>query len=196
MSIDVEGAEDVVLQGLSLVRHRPWVLCIEAVAPGTTIPSHMKWEAAILSKDYAFVTFDGVNRWYVAAEHADLAPVIALPFNVVDAGEHGWVLASEAREQRKAERASVRRAWQRQLILNDIRGEVPRAEYERQILELRTALVRVEGSRSFRYSQKAANVARKVLFRARRRCSTCRRRSRRQWCRVAISGTSRSTWAT
>ena len=39
MSSDVEGAESVVLQGLSLEVIRPWVLCIEAVDPGTTRPS-------------------------------------------------------------------------------------------------------------------------------------------------------------
>jgi FkbM family methyltransferase len=50
MSIDVEGAESVVLQGLSLTTHRPWVLCVEAVLPGTSTPSHQDWEPRITSR--------------------------------------------------------------------------------------------------------------------------------------------------
>ncbi len=168
MSIDVEGAESIVLQGLSLTRHRPWVLCVEAVYPGTTTPSHEEWEPAILSKGYSLVAFDGVNRWYVADEHADLAPALAVPFNAIDAGEHGWVVEAEEALQRRVDRAFARRAWQRELILHDIEAEVPRAEYERQILELRTRLAQVEGSRSWRYASKAAKVAKVAVFRARR----------------------------
>ena len=58
------------------------------------------------------------------------------------------MIDEHARALERADRAEMRRAWQRELILNDIRGEVPRAEYERQIDELRTALIGVEGSRS------------------------------------------------
>ena len=166
MTIDVEGAESVVLQGLS--RHRPWIMCIEAVLPGTTEPSHDAWEPALLERGYCFAAFDGVNRWYVAEEHRDLVDAVAIPFNAVDAGEHGWVVAEHAQANERADRAAVRRAWQRELILNDIRGEVRREEYERQIHELRSALVSVEGSRTFRYSRKAARVGKGAVFRARR----------------------------
>ena len=162
MTIDVEGAEAIVLQGLSLTRHRPWVLCIEAVLPGTTTPSHSEWEPALLAHDYTFVVFDGVNRWYVANEHADLADALAIPVNAIDMGEHGWVTADLATERDHRERSVARRAWQRELILNDIRGEVPREEYERQISELRAALVSVEGSRTWRYARKAAGAAKRI----------------------------------
>ena len=162
MTIDVEGAEAIVLQGLSLTRHRPWVLCIEAVLPGTTTPSHSEWEPALLAHDYTFVVFDGVNRWYVANEHADLADALAIPVNAIDMGEHGWVTADLATERDHRERSVARRAWQRELILNDIRGEVPREEYERQIAELRAALVSVEGSRTWRYARKAAGAAKRI----------------------------------
>ncbi len=167
MSVDVEGAESVVLQGLSLSTIRPWVLCVEAVLPGTTTPSHQEWEPRILECDYRYVAFDGVNRWYVAGEHADLGEAVAIPFNAVDAGEHGWVLADEAEQRRAADRAAIRRAWQRELILNDIRGEVPKEEYEKQIAELRAALIQVEGSRTWKYSRKVARVGKAVLHRTR-----------------------------
>ena len=168
MSIDVEGAEALVLQGLSLDRHRPWVMCVEAVLPGTTTPSHSSWEARVLGAGYQYVAFDGVNRWYVADEHVDLAEALAVPFNAIDAGEHGWVTAGEAAAQRRADRASVRRAWQRELILNDVRTEVPRSEYEKQIGELRAALGGMEGSRSWRLSRRIARVGKGWTGRARR----------------------------
>jgi len=168
MSIDVEGAESIVLQGLSLERHRPWVLCVEAVLPGTTTPSHDEWEPRILTRGYRYVTFDGVNRWYVADEHADLADQVAVPFNAIDAGADGWVLADHAHDRDRADRAAVRRAWQRETILHDVRSEVPTAEYLRQIAELREALVAVQGSRSWSYSRRVAKVGKVAVFKGRR----------------------------
>ncbi len=167
MSIDVEGAESIVLQGLSLARHRPWVVCIEAVLPGTSTPSHDEWEPKLLGHGYQYVAFDGVNRWYVADEHSELAEAIAVPFNAIDAGEFGWVISDADEVDRRANRAEIRRAWQRELILHDIRTEVPTSEYEKQINELRTALTTVEGSRSWQYSRKVAKVGRVGVHKAR-----------------------------
>ena len=113
MSIDVEGAEADVLAGLGLQRHRPWIMCIEAVLPGTTDPSHAGWEPELLARGYRWVAFDGVNRWYVAEEHADLADVVAIPFNAVDAGEWGWIADDAARDRAMVERDVRRHAWQR-----------------------------------------------------------------------------------
>ena len=77
------------------------------------------------------------------------------------------MLADEAEQRRAADRAAIRRAWQRELILNDIRGEVPKEEYEKQIAELRAALIQVEGSRTWKYSRKVARVGKAVLHRTR-----------------------------
>lgn len=165
MSIDVEGAESVVLQGLSLTTHRPWVLCVEAVLPGTSTPSHQEWEPRVIKAKYQYVAFDGVNRWYVASEHKELAAAIATPFNALDAGVFGWVLADTADLQRGIRQAHNRRAWQRELILNDTRNAVATTEYEKQIHELRTALATVEGSRSWRASRKVAKIGKAILGR-------------------------------
>ncbi len=166
MSIDVEGAESVVLQGLSLTTHRPWVLCVEAVLPGTSTPSHQGWEPRIIKAKYKFVAFDGVNRWYVAGEHKELAAAIATPFNALDAGVFGWVLADTADLQRDKRQAHHRRAWQRELILSDTRNAVATTEYEKQIHELRTALATATSSRSWRASRKVAGAGKAVLGRA------------------------------
>ena len=167
MSIDVEGAEATVLNGLDLTKHRPWVLCIEAVEPGTDAPSHQAWEPRLLRHAYSFAAFDGVNRWYVANEHTDLRDAIATPFNALDAGTHGWVLADHEATRRAGDRGYARRAWQRELIMNDLRNTVPTSEYEKQIVELRTALSLVEASRSWRYTRKAGKAARIAQHKAR-----------------------------
>ena len=80
----------------------------------------------------------------------------------------GWVVDAHSDAQQRWERPVIRTDLQRQLILQDIRGEVPRAEYERQIDELRTAVVKAEGSRAYQYASKAARMGRGAAFRARR----------------------------
>lgn len=162
MTIDVEGAESQVLAGLDLGRHRPWILCIEAVLPGTSEPSHDAWEPDLLARDYGFVTFDGVNRWYVAAEHPELTAQVSVPFNAIDAGAWGWMPAEHARLHADSDRELIRRAWQRELIANDRRAQVPAAEYERQIAELREALVQVEGSRTLAFARALSAPARRA----------------------------------
>jgi FkbM family methyltransferase len=84
LKIDVEGWEDEVLKGLDLKRYRPIVILIEATVPQTRIESHTEWEPRVLDADYSFVYFDGVNRFYLANEHADLKKHFAVPPNVFD----------------------------------------------------------------------------------------------------------------
>lgn len=182
LSIDVEGAEAQVLAGLSLTRHRPWVICVEAVEPGTNTPSHAQWEHHLRDHNYREVAFDGVNRWYVADERGDqpvsekagvapgmtIAEAIAMPFNILDSGHHGWSSHESVRLHETSNRSFNRSAWQRELILNEATRQVPPAEYERQIEELRSALIEVQGSRTYTLSRQAARAAKKVLHVAQR----------------------------
>jgi FkbM family methyltransferase len=84
LSIDVEGAEPEALSGLDLSRYRPWVMVIEATEPGTPTPAHTEWESSILAAGYELVYLDGVNRFYLASEHPELAHHFGLPPNVWD----------------------------------------------------------------------------------------------------------------
>ncbi|MBC6718640.1 FkbM family methyltransferase [Aurantimonas sp. DM33-3] len=84
LKIDVEGFEDNVLAGIDLRRIRPWILVIEATLPSQAIQTHEKWEQRVLSSGYAFAFFDGLSRYYIAEEHADLTPRLAIPANVFD----------------------------------------------------------------------------------------------------------------
>lgn len=79
MSIDVEGFEGQVLQGLDRTRFRPWLMVLESVVPGSPNPNHQGWEPMLLESGYDFVYFDGANRFYVAKEHAELKRHFQVP---------------------------------------------------------------------------------------------------------------------
>lgn len=84
LKIDVEGAEYLVLGGTDFSRFRPWIVLVEATKPLTSESSSSDWESILLDCDYQFAYFDGLNRFYVAREHADLAAKLAVPPNVFD----------------------------------------------------------------------------------------------------------------
>ncbi|MGL5447130.1 MAG: FkbM family methyltransferase [Rhabdaerophilum sp.] len=86
LKIDVEGAEKDVLAGLDFSRHRPKVMCIEAVAPGSMADVSGEWEPMLLAAGYTMAFQDDLNRFYVAQEHAELAtrfPMSPAPWDVV-----------------------------------------------------------------------------------------------------------------
>jgi FkbM family methyltransferase len=72
LKIDVEGAERDVLEGADWSKCRPRIVVLEAVTPLTNVPAWSDWEPLLLSQDYRFVLFDTLNRFYVAAECADV----------------------------------------------------------------------------------------------------------------------------
>ena len=85
MVVDVEGSEHAVLASVDLHRWRPFAIVVEATEPLTTRPSFEKWESILLGADYRFTLFDGLSRFYVAAEHADrIGPQLSIPANVTD----------------------------------------------------------------------------------------------------------------
>jgi FkbM family methyltransferase len=85
LKIDVEGAERDVLAGADFSQHRPKIILVEATRPGSPVPNHQGWEPILLSADYRFVWFDGLNRFYAAAEHyPELAPCFTTPPNIFD----------------------------------------------------------------------------------------------------------------
>lgn len=84
MKIDVEGFEREVLEGGDWRRFRPRVLLIEATRPNSTEPTWHEWEPFVLAQDYLFAYFDGLNRFYVAAEERALVEKLQVPPNVHD----------------------------------------------------------------------------------------------------------------
>ena len=84
LSVDVEGAERDVLESFDPRVLRPSVVLIEAISPLTWRPSHEDWEFLLLDAGYAFAAFDGINRFYVPEERAELVPVLAYPISPLD----------------------------------------------------------------------------------------------------------------
>ena len=110
LKIDVEGAEQAVIEGADLLAFRPWIILAEATAPLSTRETHNAWEPLLLAADYVFVWFDGLNRYYISCERHDmLAPAFRTPPNVFDdflrANDHSLVARVGAAE---LERDSLR----------------------------------------------------------------------------------------
>jgi FkbM family methyltransferase len=90
LKIDVEGAEADVLAGMDFERHRPRVVLVEAVSPGSMAEAWGAWEPDLLARGYRFAFFDRLNRFYVAEEAKDLAarfPAEPAPWDSV---KHLW----------------------------------------------------------------------------------------------------------
>lgn len=85
LKIDVEGMEEEVLQGWLPSTVRPWVVVIESTLPNTQVPAHERWEPQLIDLGYAFVYFDGLNRFYVSKAHQDLKDAFRSGPNCFDA---------------------------------------------------------------------------------------------------------------
>jgi len=84
LKIDVEGLELQVIEGADWTAYRPRIVVVEATRPLTREPSYGDWEPVLLRNGYSFAWFDGLNRFYVAREHSELAATIAMPPNLFD----------------------------------------------------------------------------------------------------------------
>jgi len=84
LKIDVEGLEEQVLRGWDSTVLRPWIIVIEATVPMSPELRYEGAEKLILTAGYRFAYFDGLNRYYVANEHAELIPSLSVPPNVFD----------------------------------------------------------------------------------------------------------------
>lgn len=89
LKVDVEGHEKSVLEGIDFSVVRPWVVVVESTLPNTQTEVYQDWEQLILEADYQFIYFDGLNRFYLAAERHELRSAFSTPPNVFD----GFVLS-------------------------------------------------------------------------------------------------------
>jgi len=158
LKIDVEGFEGEVLKGMDFARWRPWVLVIEATLPNSRETNHASWEHMVTGQRYRFVWFDGLNRYYVAEEHSELAQHFGIQPNVFDdyISHHldkSWAAAkrlstalkvSEQEARDNAERAarSIEQAHQAAMLAQQALQQVEqqKREADDQILALQDAL--------------------------------------------------------
>ena len=101
--IDTEGAERQVLESIDLKTWRPWVLVIEATAPMSDVRTHETWESLVLERGYQFCLFDGLSRWYVADEHAELLPALDHPACALDP----WISRAAYEAEQRVEALSA-----------------------------------------------------------------------------------------
>ena len=142
LKIDVEGSERAVLEGFSFETVRPWVVVVAATEPNSNREVSAEWEDLLVRRRYQFVYFDGLNRFYIAEEHGDLAEQFLCPPNPYDqyVSYHLWW----AREQLKQAQAAGYKA-----LVNSLNHLLPEAEVlrnsiaqrDRQIDNLRTTTV-------------------------------------------------------
>lgn len=158
LKIDVEGFEKSVLKGMDFSRFRPWVVVVEATEPNSTVENYQMWEPDLLPHGYRFVYADGLNRYYLADEHTDLADAFKYPPNVFD----GFVPAAQRRLEhafqegqdklRSAEQAAQteREAAQAELATRRaLQTELSQARQELVVLRSEAQAIRVqaEGAR-------------------------------------------------
>ncbi len=120
LKVDVEGSELAALSGADFRNFRPWIVLVEATAPMSTVELHAEWEPVLVAADYRFAWFDGLNRFYIAAErYHDLSPHFRTPPNCFD----DFVRAADTE-------------WARRIGIAEARN----AELERQLAEARRGL--------------------------------------------------------
>jgi FkbM family methyltransferase len=129
LKIDVEGFEEQVLRGWDSTRLRPWVLVIEATIPNSPATDHEKWEHLVTAAGYRYVYFDGLNRFYIAGEHPELARAFAVPPNIFDAvevsGQASWGICNVAVAEHQAKAAAaIERADHLTLAIETLSGQL------------------------------------------------------------------------
>jgi FkbM family methyltransferase len=137
LKIDVEGAERDVLLGMDFQQWRPWVVVVEATVPMSQETVHQAWEPLLLDANYEFVYFDGLNRYYVAAEHAELKLAFSTPPNVFD----DFMLNIDQESKSRANEAETRAYHSRQQMLEARRK---RKEAEAQAQAAQTEVLATE----------------------------------------------------
>jgi len=89
LKLDVEGAELLALRGHDFSRWRPWIIVGEAHDAARTNEGWKAWAYLLIANEYRFAYNDGLNRFYIAAEHYDcLARAFEVPPNVYD----DWIM--------------------------------------------------------------------------------------------------------
>ncbi len=107
LKIDVEGFEHAVLSGMDFQSHRPWVIVIEATRPNTQEEVFLKWQELLFDASYSFIYADGINRFYLACEHPELAAAFKYPPNVFDNFVTAWQFQAQQAQKTQAEESSA-----------------------------------------------------------------------------------------
>lgn len=84
LKIDVEGAEEQVLRGMSFSKIQPRLIIIESVVvKGLEQVSH-EWAKIIEDNGYVQAYFDGINSYFVKEEDREALSLYSVPLNASD----------------------------------------------------------------------------------------------------------------
>jgi FkbM family methyltransferase len=119
LSVDVEGTELAVLAGTELTRHRPKVILAESRLPVTVnmvdrffdVPDRTADYVKLLEpRSYLLAYRDGLNAFFVAEEHKDLARHFFFPPGIADRLTHAASIRpfEEKIAKLRSELASIR----------------------------------------------------------------------------------------
>jgi len=169
LKIDVEGLEGRVLKGWDSQVSRPWVMVIEATIPNSTETDYANWDPILTAANYQIVYFDGLNRFYVAKEHAELAVAFSTPPNVFDdviltkgsvicrelvtshqASEHALTAQAEAHVAQAEARVAQAEARVAQAEARVAQAEARVAQAKAHVVQMESQLRDVLNSRSWR----------------------------------------------
>ncbi len=143
LKIDVEGYELEVIRGLDLKKFRPWIILAEATIPNSSELNFHDWEQLLYAENYQFCYFDGLNRYYVAAEHQSLMQYFTSPPNVLDKWRR-WSEVCLEQELRKVHDNAGQLMAERDAALQENHLSSIRAEQqERQIEVLQQSMQQV-----------------------------------------------------
>lgn len=161
LKIDVEGGEQAVLEGADFQRFRPWVVLVEATVPLSTERNDAQWRHLLLDAGYEQAYFDGVNLYFVAREHRELAEKLAIPPNALDdykpvalheaeqrvAALSTSLASAEARLQDATQAAARELATTREALEQE-RGAVEREQRRRSHLQSQLEELQKQSARS------------------------------------------------
>jgi len=127
LKVDCEGAEEQALRGMPLEKVRPWIILVEATEPNSTRPTHQQWEHLLTKSGYQFIYFDGLNRYYLAAEHPELRDSFAVPPHVFD-----WFKRAEEDRAHKRVQELHRELQEARSVERATRAEIERDHWLRE----------------------------------------------------------------
>jgi FkbM family methyltransferase len=170
LKIDVEGAEGEVLEGCSFETLRPWLVVVDATEPNSDRENFADWEELLLRRRYRFVYFDGLNRFYAAEEHADLARHFSRPPNFFDQyiTYQLWCTRADLEAALAAERNALIKSLDHMLVevqsaraesqtyrAESVRLQEATAELQRELI----SLVEIAAERDLRLMQQDRHLA-------------------------------------
>lgn len=154
LKIDVEGLEEAVIKGNDWQRNRPWIVLAEAMQPMSQQECHNAWEPILIDASYNFAYMDGINRFYVANEHAELMSAFKYPPNFFDDFQLYSQQQAESRAQQAIEESNRALIFEREHVKwveNEWNGSKARIE----LLAADLALVQARSSHlDFELSEK------------------------------------------